>query len=127
ANARFRRFERPDGGVALKAEANGKFVRVDASQGGRLVADRLEVGDWETFKFEQGGYRGRIVQLIARATFKFVSVDNGEERTLSATRDAADKWETFFMTENVDGTISLRSMANGKYISVQFTRGAELT
>lgn len=68
----------------------------------------------------------RIVQVIATATFKFVAVDAGEENRLFATRDAADTWETFFMTENVDGTISLRSIANGKYVSAQLTRGAEL-
>lgn len=65
----------------------------------------------------------RIIQLITTTNFKFVSVDDAEESLLHATRDAADKWETFFMTENVDGTISLRSIANGKYVSAQHSPG----
>lgn len=50
AEEKFRIVFLPGGGFALKSEASSKFVRADATNAGRLVADRLDTNDAETFK-----------------------------------------------------------------------------
>jgi hypothetical protein len=48
---------------------------------------------------------------------KFVTAESAGAQPLIANRDAARGWETFHLIANADGTFSLRSAANGRFVT----------
>ncbi|KAL3099195.1 hypothetical protein niasHS_000803 [Heterodera schachtii] len=71
-----------------------------------------------------------IVYLRSFANKKVVSAWNAGKDQLVARLDApgtaADAWEKFEWIKNSDGTVSLRALANGKYVCADKDRDAKL-
>jgi endoglucanase len=59
-------------------------------------------------------------------TKKFVASEDAVGRSLVANRPAQREWELFRVFHNDDGTYSLSSMANNKFVSVHLEKGAQL-
>ena len=50
---------------------------------------------------------------------KYVCADNYGESNLIANRDSTGNWEHFLFYNNSDGTISIQSRANNKFLCAQ--------
>jgi beta-glucosidase len=100
--------------VAIKANANGKFVCADTAGTSPLIANRTTAGVWEIFeKFDFGG--GKIA-LRAVVNTKFVCADNGGANPLIANRPGIGQWETYDLADLGNGKVSLKANANNKYV-----------
>ncbi|MBR1930874.1 MAG: cellulase family glycosylhydrolase [Lachnospiraceae bacterium] len=130
----------------LKAYANGKYVCADGDKGNVLYADRDSVSGWESFMiFSTNGTQmkpgtgsdstsgnsssgdsgnsstGNIVAdgeyYLKSSTDSVVCAENTGADPLIANRSSyGGAWETISIVNNADGTISLKSGANGKYV-----------
>ena len=118
---------------ALKALANDKFVCVDEDKGNVLYADRDSVSGWESFCIydvsgkqmtpENSGTQetSSVVAdgeyYLADSQNKIICAENYGNDSLVANRDSyGGAWETFTIVNHADGTISLKSGINGKYV-----------
>lgn len=113
---------------ALKAAANGKYVKADLNNSAVLKAasDSVE-GAWEAFTFTKientsGGNTQDILKegkyyLTSAANDQVVCAENGGAAPIAAARSSyGGAWETFEVVSNSDGTVSLKSESNGKYV-----------
>lgn len=88
-----------EGGIALRAQSNGKYLCADLDMGARLLANRDAAGTWETFIPERvdGGFA-----LKAVANGNYLSADPSLPNIPpGATRRGEDgplSWETFEST-----------------------------
>jgi hypothetical protein len=98
--------------INLKA-SNGKFVCADMKNGNKLVGDRNEAKEWETFTLIDLG--NKKVNLKASYN-KFVSADKPSGDVLIANRDNAKEWETFEMIDMGNNKVSFKAY-NGKFVS----------
>ncbi|MGW5577559.1 glycosyl hydrolase family 95 catalytic domain-containing protein [Micromonospora chokoriensis] len=110
------------GGVALRAQANGRYVSATNAGAGNLVASAASVGNSE--QFDQVDLGGGTVALRARANNQFVCAENAGANPLIANRPSAGSWETFTVVRNADGSVSLRATVNGRYVVAE-NGGAE--
>ncbi len=118
---------------ALKALANDKFVCVNEDNGNVLYADRDSVSGWESFYIydvsgkqmtpADGGSQGNSTIVsdgeyyLSDSQAKIVCAENYGNDSLVANRDSyGGAWETFTLVNNSDGTVSLKSSVNGKYV-----------
>lgn len=120
---------------ALQAVANGKYVCVDENNGNVLYADRDSISGWESFRvYNTGGTQiaptdgssnssasGTIVAdgeyYFADSQNKIICSENYGNDPLIASRDSyGGAWETITIVNNNDGTVSLKSGANGNYV-----------
>jgi len=117
-------FEAPPGcrtGMSVKAAfisiANNKVVCAD--NGGRdpLVANRDQVGAWETFDIEVVG--SNRIALRSKANNKYVCAENGGAQPLVSNRDKVGPWETFEILHTPDNHVALKSVANQKYVCAE--------
>ena len=69
-----------------------------------------------------------IANIRASVNGKFFCADMGSEnvRSIFANRDNASDWETFTILPNNDGTVSLKSKANGRYVSAEINSDCRL-
>ncbi|KAL3120968.1 hypothetical protein niasHT_002596 [Heterodera trifolii] len=76
------------------------------------------------------GQQSPIVYLRSFANNKVVSAANAGQDQLVANLDvpdsAANAWEKFEWIKNSDGTVSLRTLINGKYVCADLDREAKL-
>lgn len=98
--------------INLKA-SNGKFVSADMKNANKLVGDRIEAKEWETFELIDLG--NKKVNLKCSYN-KFVSADKPNGDILIANRDAAKEWETFEMIDMGKNKVSFKAY-NGKFVS----------
>ena len=123
---------------ALKAYANNKFVCTDQNNGNVLYADRDSISGWESFHIyrsdgtqmtpdgssNQGGSSSGSQKTIADGEYylmasngKVVCAEDTGASPLVANRDSyGGAWETITLVNNSDGTVSLKSGANGNYV-----------
>lgn len=89
-----------DGRLGIKAP-NGKFVTADRNNGGKLVADRDYVGEWESFELVQAS-PGLI--SLRNTNGRFVcphyELPGARANQLSADKGEAFDWERFTVVED---------------------------
>ena len=69
------------------------------------------------------------VSINAHVNGKFLCADEAGQdcfRPIVANRDTVTAWEEYSLCPNEDGTISLRSHANGKYLTAMINEGGQL-
>ncbi|MEU6207836.1 hypothetical protein ABZ814_30130, partial [Micromonospora musae] len=110
------------GAVALRAQANGRYVSAGNGGAGNLVASATAVGGSEQFDLVDRG--GGTVALRARVNNQFVCAENAGANPLIANRATAGSWETFALVRNTDGSVSLRATVNSRYVVAE-NAGAE--
>lgn len=94
---------------------NGHFLCSELSTPDcRLVADRLQVGGWETFELER--LSGERVRLRA-ANGKYVCAEDGGGRELVANRSHAGEWEEFCVVSLDNDLVALKT-SRGKFVTV---------
>ncbi|MFF3274064.1 endonuclease/exonuclease/phosphatase family protein [Streptomyces chrestomyceticus] len=111
---------------ALKSQANGRYVTVEAggsgNQQGKVRAHGDQAGDWQQFTLHTGD-KGGTVSLRSDATGLFVSAeikDAGSHSGMLRNRGTKiGAWEKFQLVPQPDGTFALKSRANGKYVSTE--------
>ena len=94
-----------DGGLFALRAANGRLVCADQGGGGTLVADRAEIGPWESFvlRRQKVAVAGAGAQLASGDTIawrtaekgRFVCAEGGGGRELRADRHRVGPWEAF--------------------------------
>lgn len=110
--------------ITLRAKGNNKYVTADRNLNGsntwKLAANRSSAGgSWERFDVFEGPNNG-TVRLKSRGSGKYVSVQlnqGGNNPPLRAVASSPSIQETFRWINNPDGTVSLRSMANDKFMA----------
>ncbi|HWB38138.1 MAG TPA: PKD domain-containing protein, partial [Rugosimonospora sp.] len=101
--------------VALLALANGEYVRVDPTDGRRLIADRTDYAGATIFRLVPGP--NGALSLQDTGSGLYVSDNNGTA-PVTADRSVIGPWEQFHTT--VSGAAdSFRSSANGKYVTAE--------
>ena len=83
------------GTCSLCSRANMKFVSVDLSQEGKLVADGATVNGRTEFELVPVSDKGLLFSLKSKAMGKYVSVCEDKERRLFAAGSAVSAKETF--------------------------------
>ncbi|MDJ0718119.1 MAG: beta-1,3-glucanase family protein, partial [Prochloraceae cyanobacterium] len=111
----------PSERIALKAD-NEQYVSADLNQGGRLVANRNQISDWESFDLIK--LDGNKIGLRAD-NGQYVSADFNEGGKLVANRDEIEGWETFELIKLDGNKFGLRA-ANQKYVSADLNQGGIL-
>lgn len=117
-------FETPPGGqvgattrVCLAAAANNKLVCAENQGQAALIANRTQVGPWETFEACVVG--SNRIALRSLANNKYVCAENAGSAPLIANRDQIGTWETFEL-HYVDGNrVALKSMSNQRYVRAE--------
>ncbi len=130
-----------DGKFGLKAVANNKYVCADFNNGGtlRAISDSV-AGSWEAFGiYQTSGTQvnsssatssgGNTASNGIAAGKYYLSVRNssnteyvvcaenaGNDPAIANRSSYGGSWETFEVVNNSDGTISLKSEINGKYL-----------
>lgn len=117
-------------GFTLRSKATGLYVSADQNIGSVLICNRESTDNWETLRFtgvspatttptappapvglSNGNY------YFVASNSKVISADNYGKDPLIANRDSyGGDWEMLTVINNADGTISLRSGYNGKYV-----------
>lgn len=110
--------------VSLKSAYNGKYVSIDQSSGGPLMANRSAADSWEKFYLISNS--DGTVSLKNLSNGLFVSIDKSAGGPLMANRSSADSWEKFYRVANGDGTVSLKNAYNGMFLSIDSSSGGPL-
>lgn len=110
--------------VSLKSAYNGKYVSIDTSSGGPLMANRASADSWEKFTLVSNSDGTVSFKNISNGLF--VSIDKSAGGPLMANRTSADSWEKFYVISNSDGTISLKNAYNGLFLSIDTSNGGPL-
>ena len=100
--------------AALVAKANGRLVCAENAGAQPLIANRTQVGPWETFELCVVG--STTIALRAQANGRYVCADQSGAMPLVANRDRVGPWETFACEYVPVGGLALRSMANDRYV-----------
>ncbi|CAF2017514.1 unnamed protein product [Rotaria magnacalcarata] len=99
--------------VALRSNANNKFVCADNFGNNPLIANRDEASDWE--KFDLVRINGNEVALKSHANGQYVCAEDGGNGPLIANRSSVDGWETFTMIDRGNGKVAFKAV-NGKFV-----------
>jgi hypothetical protein len=122
--------------ISLRA-ANGKFVTAELGGNGKVMADRVAAGSWETFDLlDLNG--GSLIDgdrvAIQTASGLYLQADQGGGRAMLAIGPAPGAWETFTVVDldrpgavvKSGDAIALRSSL-GYYVSAQIAGTEEIT
>ncbi|MEM8736891.1 MAG: hypothetical protein AAGG38_00205 [Planctomycetota bacterium] len=113
--------------ITLRAKGNNKFVAADRNLNGsntwKLAANRSSAGgSWEKFDVFEGP--NGTVSLKSRGSGKYVSTRGSGAGATQANpllravaNSPSSDWELFKWVNNSDGTVSLRCVANNKFVS----------
>ncbi|WP_433081474.1 PKD domain-containing protein [Dactylosporangium sp. CA-052675] len=94
------------------------FVCAENGGRGALIANRTQVGSWETYDLIDAG-SGQVA-FFAHADYRFVTAEAAGNQPLIANRTAIGAWEKFKIVVNPeDGTRSLVASVNGKYVTAE--------
>ncbi|CAF2504814.1 unnamed protein product [Rotaria sp. Silwood2] len=113
----------PTGVIALRSNANGKFVCAENAGNSSLIANRDAASSWETF--ELISLDGNNVALKSRANGKYVCAENAGDGPLIANRSQVSSWETFRLIDRGNGKVALIAV-NGKYVCADDFGNSEL-
>ncbi|CAF1369449.1 unnamed protein product [Adineta ricciae] len=105
--------ERAHSVIALRSNANGKFVCAENGGKGSLIANRDSASGWETFDMIDLG--GGHVALKSHANGRYVCAENGGNGSLVASSKKIDAWETFIIVDRGHGKVAFRAV-NRKYV-----------
>jgi hypothetical protein len=100
--------------VTLRTRSDRYLCAELGTPEGRLVADRLQAGAWETFELER--MANERVRLRA-ANGKYVCAEDGGGRELVANRAKAGAWEEFTVVSLDNDRVALKT-SSGKLVSV---------
>ena len=111
--------------VSLFSLANNKFVCADNTGSSSLTANRTGVDNWGQEGWEQ--FRvidlgGGKVALQSQANGMYVCAEKTGRTPLIANRPSAGDWEAFYWEPQPDGTVALKAVSNGKYISADLNK-----
>lgn len=106
--------------IVLQAH-NLQYVSADLNQGGIIVANRNEIGNWETFELIS---RRNGIALKA-ANGQYLSAEGGGGGLVVANRDEIKEWETFEFVDIGNGKVALKA-ANGQYLSAEGGGGGKV-
>jgi hypothetical protein len=112
------------GGVALRAQVNGRYVTAPNAGAGALIASATAIGASE--QFDQVELGGGNIALRARANGRYVQAANAGAGALIASTTAIGSWETFALVRNSDGSVSLRAAVNNQYVVAENSGAAPL-
>ncbi|CAF1539386.1 unnamed protein product, partial [Adineta ricciae] len=110
--------------IALRSNANGKFVCAENAGRDSLIANRDSVAGWETF--DMITLEGGNVALKSHANGRYVCAENGGNGTLIASRKKINTWETFRKVDRGNGKVAFIAV-NGKYVCAGNFGNSELT
>lgn len=79
----------------------------DPNEHGAVVADRNQVGPWETFHLGQLGEGNKVALLSHMGCF---SAQQGGGQGVYANRPWVKEWETWTLIDNNDGTVSFQTI-----------------
>jgi len=99
--------------INLKA-FNNKYVCADQDKGNMAFANRMDAGEWETFKLTQ--FENNVCVLQSFKQF-FLSAELGRKNEISAVKTKAGDWEYFTIVNTSDSLVAFRA-SNNKYLSV---------
>ncbi|CAF2504829.1 unnamed protein product [Rotaria sp. Silwood2] len=99
--------------IALRSNANGKFVCAENAGKSSLIANRDAASSWETF--ELISLDGNNVALKSHANGKYICAENAGNGPLIANRSQISSWETFRFIDRGNGKVALVAV-NGKYV-----------
>ncbi|CAF2504888.1 unnamed protein product [Rotaria sp. Silwood2] len=109
--------------IALRSNANGKFVCAENAGKNSLIANRVAVSSWETFNLIF--LNGKNVALKSCANGKYVCAENAGDGPLIANRSQISLWETFRLIDRGNGKVALVAV-NGKYVCADNYGNSEL-
>ncbi|CAF4197761.1 unnamed protein product [Rotaria magnacalcarata] len=109
--------------IALRSNANGKFVCAENGGSSSLIANRDNPQGWETFDLIT--LNGNNIALKSHANGQYVSVQNGGDGPLIANRSQVKSWETFKLVDRGNGKVALVAV-NGKYVCADNFGNSEL-
>lgn len=112
------------GGVALRAQVNGRYVSASNAGAGALIANATAIGAWE--RFDQVDLGGGNIALRARVNGRYVQAADAGAGALVASATAVGSWETFALIRNPDGSTSLRAAVNSRYVVAENAGAAPL-
>ncbi|CAF3612941.1 unnamed protein product [Rotaria sp. Silwood1] len=108
--------------IALRSNANGKFVCAENAGNSPLVANRDCASGWETFDLII--LNENNVALKSHANGQYVCAENGGNSPLIANRASISSWETFQMIDRGNGKVAFIAV-NGNYVCAEdFGNGA---
>jgi len=91
----------------------GSKLCLDADLGGK---QNMQVWACGTGTNQKWRLSNGVIGLRANANGQVVTADNTGTSPLIANRVVVDVWESFDLIDNADGSVSLRSHANSKYV-----------
>ena len=123
---KFQIYKIKDGEYGIRCVNNGKYVKADLDNGGKLVATSDSIaGAWEAFRIVKVKGSASVKPVVENGEYYFTSIanggvvcaENGGSDPLIANRESCGgAWESIKIENNGDGTVSLKSSANGKYV-----------
>ena len=133
---KFRIYKIKDNEYGIRCVENGKYVKADLDNGGKLVATSDSIaGAWEAFRIVKVGDSSSAKAVVSNGEYYFTSVanggvvcaENGGNDSLIANRSSCGgAWESLKIENNNDGTVSLKSIANGKYVCAVIDEQSQL-
>lgn len=87
----------------------------DPNAHGAVLADRTQIGDWESFTMATVGAGNKVSLLAWQGLF---SAQSGGGHGVYANRMQVGDWETWTLIGNPDGTASLQTI-NGHYLTAE--------
>ena len=105
------------GNISLLAKANNKWVSSASTTLNANVTSNPGVTEQFTVVDASSGYGYGYVALLANGNSHFVTGDTNGINPLAANATAVDKSQLFQWTDNADGTITLRSLANSDLVT----------
>lgn len=103
--------------VAIRAVVNNKLICAENGGAQPLIANRDNVGPWETFSLKILG--NNRIALKSAANNKYVCAENAGSQPLIANRDQIGPWETFEIVHKDSNNCALKSLANRKYVCAE--------
>ncbi|MBB6214506.1 hypothetical protein HNQ80_000586 [Anaerosolibacter carboniphilus] len=102
---------------------NKNYMCAEDGGGGKVVADRKKIGDWETFELIETGddqidFEGLEYIALLAANGKYLCAEDGGGNAVVANRDQIGSWETFEIIKVDRNTVVLKT-SNGKYLYLQ--------
>lgn len=107
------------GNFAFRCKANGLLVSAENSGNSPLIANRDRVGDWEMFEIEPLHLLpvGKQIALQSTPSARYVSLSPDGVLIPFETQPGDSNW--FEVGLSLDGFVTLRSLANGRYVSAK--------
>ena len=102
--------------VQIRNAGNNKYVCADRYKDDYLYADRDGAALWETFQLVDLGNSNAA--LLSLNSYKYVTVEADTLNMVPAKESIGDS-EIFEIIVNADGTLSLKSKTNGKFVTVE--------